>query len=67
MTDPGSPYDSHPPVARRIDWVARFETPAAAAALTAPAWSLFSERARIEAEMTDVVNKRLSRSDVIDD
>jgi Zn-dependent protease with chaperone function len=67
MTDPGSPYDSHPPVARRIDWVARFQTPAAAAALTAPAWSLFSERARIEAEMTDVVNKRLSRSDVIDD
>jgi len=28
---------------------------------------LFSERALIEAEMTDVVNKRLSRSDVIDD
>lgn len=67
MTDAGSPYDSHPPVARRIDWVSRFETPAAAAALTGPAWALFPDRARIEGEMTGVVNKRLYQGDVIDD
>jgi Zn-dependent protease with chaperone function len=66
MTDAGSPYDSHPPVARRIDWVSRFATPEAAAALTGPAWALFPDRARLEAEMTGIVNKRLSQDDVID-
>ena len=66
MTASGSPYDSHPPVARRIDWVSRFETPASAAALDAPAWALFPDRARIEGEMTGVVNKRLQDDDVID-
>ena len=59
MADAGSPYDSHPPVERRIAWVAAFETPPGAPA-DHPAWSLFPDRARFEVEMTGVVNQRLS-------
>jgi Zn-dependent protease with chaperone function len=65
MTETGSPYDSHPPVERRIAWVAAFESPPGAAA-DGPAWTLFPDRARIEAEMTRVVNQRLSEKGVID-
>jgi Zn-dependent protease with chaperone function len=65
MADAGSPYDSHPPVARRIAWVAAFETPQGAPA-DHPAWTLFSDRARFEVEMTGVVNQRLSEQGVID-
>jgi Zn-dependent protease with chaperone function len=65
MTDPGSPYDSHPPVARRIDWVAAFEAPAAAPG-DGPAWDLFPDRTRVEAEMTTLINRRLGEQNLID-
>ena len=65
MADAGSPYDSHPPVERRIAWVAAFETPPGAPA-DVPAWSLFPDRARFEVEMTRVINQRLSEKGVID-
>jgi Zn-dependent protease with chaperone function len=58
MNDPGTPYDSHPPIERRIAWVAHFEPPAGLPAAV-PAWSLFPDRARLEAAMTGVVNLRL--------
>jgi Zn-dependent protease with chaperone function len=58
MTDPGTPYDSHPPIERRVAWVAHFEPPAGLPA-AAPAWSLFPDRAQLEAAMTGVVNLRL--------
>jgi Zn-dependent protease with chaperone function len=58
MNDPGTPYDSHPPIERRIAWVAHFESPAGLPA-PAPAWSLFPDRARLESAMTSVVNVRL--------
>jgi len=58
MTDPGTPYNSHPPVERRIAWVAHFPAPAQLP-VAAPAWSLFLDRARLESTMTGVVNLRL--------
>jgi len=58
MNDPGTPYNSHPPVARRVAWVAHFPAPAGLPA-AAPAWSLFPDRARLESAMTGVVNLRL--------
>jgi Zn-dependent protease with chaperone function len=65
MSDVGSPYDSHPPVERRIAWVAAFPAPAGAAT-DVPAWSLFPDRARLEAEMTGVINQRLGEGGMID-
>jgi Zn-dependent protease with chaperone function len=58
MSDPGTPYNSHPPVERRIAWVAHFAPPAQMPA-SAPAWSLFPDRARLQATMTSLVNLRL--------
>lgn len=58
MNDPLTPYDSHPPIERRIAWVAHFAAPAGLPA-AAPAWSLFPDRARLESAMTGVVNVRL--------
>jgi hypothetical protein len=58
MSDPGTPYNSHPPIERRIAWVAHFAPPAGLPAAL-PAWSLFPDRARLESAMTGVVNLRL--------
>jgi len=58
LADPGSPYDSHPPVERRIVWVSTFPAPDGAP-IDGPAWGLFPDRARVEAEMTGTVNERI--------
>ena len=63
MSDPGTPYDSHPPIERRIAWVAQFAAPAGLPA-AAPAWSLFPDRGRLESAMTGVVNVRLGHDEV---
>ncbi|MEA2696082.1 MAG: hypothetical protein QOI66_353 [Myxococcales bacterium] len=69
MSDAGSPYDSHPPVARRIAWLTAFgEATSVAAGVTSdgPAWDLFPDQNGIEARMTAIVNTRLADAGHID-
>lgn len=58
---PASPYDSHPAPADRIPWVLALDAPAPEgdgdAALDA--WSLFEDRAVIEANMTAEIRSRV--------
>jgi Zn-dependent protease with chaperone function len=69
MNDPGSPYDSHPPVAKRISWLEAFGdaqvTPTVPTS-DGPAWDLFPDRGALEARMTAVVNDRLEAAGHID-
>jgi Zn-dependent protease with chaperone function len=68
MADKGSPYDSHPPPGRRIEWVSRLpERPEQAGADDGPAWNLFADRQALEAEMTALANARLREQGVISD
>ena len=71
MSEAGSPYDSHPPVGRRLAWLAAFgaaSQPASAGLATADpaAWELFPDRASTEARMTAIVNGRLDAAGHID-
>lgn len=69
MTDAGSPYDSHPPVAKRIAWLTAFGA-AAGEGLTStsdgPAWDLIADRSALEGRMTAIVNERLEAAGHID-
>jgi Zn-dependent protease with chaperone function len=58
LAAPGSAYDSHPPIPKRIAWVAAFEDVPAQGA-DGPAWELFPDRLAIERRMTAIVNGRL--------
>ncbi|WP_394829460.1 hypothetical protein [Pendulispora albinea] len=52
---PASPYDSHPPAIQRIAWLKAFAARGAlepAAAERDEAWSLFTDAARIQEQMT---------------
>jgi Zn-dependent protease with chaperone function len=71
MSEAGSPYDSHPPVGRRLAWLAAFgaasqPVDAVAAAADPAAWDLFPDRASTEARMTAIVNGRLDAAGHID-
>ncbi len=70
LNDPGSPYDSHPPPTKRIDWVNRMATASgwtvAADAKAAHAWDLFATKDALENEMTLKVNESLSEQGIID-
>ena len=68
MSDASGPYDSHPPPARRIEWVSRVPAqPDHAATDDGPVWELFADRAGLEAEMTALANGRLRAQGVIGD
>lgn len=57
-----SPYDSHPRPADRFRWaraISAGQTGGAEAASAEPAWSLFSNRATIEARMTGLIRERV--------
>jgi Zn-dependent protease with chaperone function len=69
MSNAGSPYDSHPPIAKRIAWLESFGeaqvTPTVPTS-DGPAWDLFPDRGAIEGRMTAVVNGRLEAAGHID-
>jgi Zn-dependent protease with chaperone function len=60
---PASPYDSHPRPADRLAWVHALAAPDAPATPDddADAWSLFADRAELEAQMTAEVRDRMAR------
>jgi hypothetical protein len=69
MNNPGSPYDSHPPVAKRIAWLEAFgdaQVSSAAPTSDGPAWDLFPNRDVLEGRMTAIVNGRLEAAGHID-
>jgi hypothetical protein len=67
MSNPGSPYDSHPPPRRRIDWALRLPEPPAGDSLApGDAWELFARRQELEGEMTKLVNERLEHAGSIE-
>lgn len=69
MTNPGSPYDSHPPIAKRIAWLESFgesQLKPTVPTSDGPAWDLIPNRAAVEAKMTAVVNQRLEAAGHID-
>jgi hypothetical protein len=57
-----SPYDSHPRPADRLAWVRALaaEGPPEAPGDNAEAWSLFADRAALEAQMTAEVRARVA-------
>ena len=71
LTDPGSPFDSHPPPHKRIEWVRRMAASGTGAATSidagTTAWSLFADRAALESEMTNEANGKLIQQGIVDD
>jgi Zn-dependent protease with chaperone function len=69
VNEPGSPYDSHPPVSKRLAWAAALTTgdDDTGPRPDASAWDLFPDRAALEAQMTSLVNEHLQRSGAIDE
>jgi Zn-dependent protease with chaperone function len=64
----GSPYDSHPPPAQRMEWVSRLPDVGADADPESDAWALFdgpAGRVELEVEMTGVINDRLEKAGLI--
>jgi Zn-dependent protease with chaperone function len=67
LADPGSAYDSHPPIAKRIAWVSAFtDVGDEARAADGPAWELFPDPRLVQGQMTAVVNRRMSEAGAID-
>lgn len=66
LNAPGSPYDSHPPIAKRMAWVAAFAGEPQDAAADGPAWELFPDPRLVQARMTAIVNRRMSDAGAID-
>ena len=59
-----SPYDSHPSPSDRIRWVERLKHEPSIAPSDRTAWSLFSDRAYQEREMTLFIYQRLAERGV---
>lgn len=69
LAEPGSPFDSHPPPAKRIEWVRRMAAAQQADTSTsgAPVWDLLPTRAALENEMTQNANGSLIEQGLIND
>lgn len=68
LADAGSPFDSHPPPAKRIEWVKRIAaTTSEGASGAGLAWDLLPTRAALETEMTTKANGSLIQQGLIDD
>lgn len=68
LEEPGSPFDSHPPPHRRIEWVSRMAASAASAPPQAEAtlaWDLLPNRGALEREMTRLANENLAAQGII--
>lgn len=60
LADPGDPFASHPPPAKRIEWVDKLHCPETMdASEDGNAWSLFSDAAKLQEDMVAVLNERV--------
>lgn len=67
LADPGSPFDSHPPPAKRIEWVGRMAGSAKIERSHVAVWDLFPTRTALENEMTQNANGSLIAQGLIED
>jgi Leucine-rich repeat (LRR) protein/Zn-dependent protease with chaperone function len=51
------PYDTHPPPARRLEWIEKIEPKTPVDAESAPVWDWFPDREALQAEMTALVQR----------
>jgi hypothetical protein len=60
MTDPGSPFDSHPPPGRRIEWVQRLEGTPVLSDSKEEALRLLPDKEKLEGDMTKQVSEQVA-------